>query len=56
MIAATASFAQSNEIEKYDPRMAIANATIDTNGVKWIDGKYLPLEGKCFKDVEASAR
>ena len=53
MIAATASFAQSNEIEKYDPRMAIANATIDTNGVKWIDGKYLPLEGKCFKDVEA---
>ena len=53
MIAATASFAQSNEIEKYDPRMAIANATIDTNGVKWIDGKYLPLEGKCFKDVDA---
>ena len=50
--AAFMSFAQSNEIEKFDPRMAIANATIDTNGVKWIDGKYLPLEGKCFKDVE----
>ncbi len=53
MIAATASFAQSSEIEKYDPRMAVDNATVDTNGVKWIDGKYLPLEGKCFKDVEA---
>ena len=45
-------FAQANEIEKFDPRMAAASAVVDTNGVKWIDGKYLPLEGKCFKDVD----
>ena len=43
----------TNEIEKYDPRMALANAVVDTNGIKWIDGKYLPLEGKCFKEVDA---
>ena len=24
----------------------------DTNGVKWIDGKYLPIEGRAFDDVE----
>ena len=53
LFAATVSFAQSSEIEKFDPRMAVANAVVDTNGVKWIDGKYLPLEGKCFKDVDA---
>ena len=53
LFAATVSFAQSNEIEKFDPRMAVANAVVDTNGVKWIDGKYLPLEGKCFKEVDA---
>ena len=52
LFAATVSFAQSNEIEKFDPRMAVANAVVDTNGIKWIDGKYLPLEGKCFKDVD----
>ena len=52
LFAATVSFAQSNEIEKFDPRMAAANAIVDTNGIKWIDGKYLPLEGKCFKDVD----
>ena len=39
-------------IEKYDPRMALEKATVDTNGVKWIDGRYLPLEGKYFKDVD----
>ena len=43
----------TGEIEKYDPRMALANAVVDTNGIKWIDGKYLPLEGKCFKEVSA---
>jgi len=50
--ATVALFAQANEIEKFDPRMAVAKAVVDTNGVKWIDGKYLPLEGKCFKDVD----
>lgn len=49
----TSAFAQQSEIAKYDPRMAVENAVVDTNGVKWIDGKYLPLEGKCFANVDA---
>ncbi len=31
--------------------MAIENAVTDTNGIKWIDGKYLPLEGKVFTNT-----
>lgn len=52
-VLSASAFAQQNEIAKYDPRMAVENATVDTNGVKWIDGKYLPMEGKCFSDVDA---
>ena len=51
--AVTNAPAQANEVEKYDLRMALANASVDTNGVKWIDGRCLPLEGKYFEDVEA---
>ena len=47
-LSACAALAQENAIEKFDPRMALEMATVDTNGVKWIDGRYLPLEGKCF--------
>ncbi len=38
-------------IAVFDPNMAVASTTV-TNGVKWIDGKALPLEGKAFTDVE----
>lgn len=38
--------AQQGEIAKWDPAMAAANAVVDTNGVKWIDGKFLPIEGR----------
>ena len=48
--AASVAFAQS-DIEKYDPRMALESAVVDTNGVKWIDGRHLPLEGKCFTNT-----
>ena len=34
------------EVAKYDPAMAVKNAVVDTNGVKWIDGRYLPIEGR----------
>ena len=50
--ACTCGFAQESEIAKWDPMMAIEFAVIDTNGVKWIDGKYLPIEGRAFDDVE----
>ena len=44
--------AEPSEIEKFDPRMAVQNAVVDANGVKWIDGRYLPLEGRAFDDTE----
>ena len=47
---ATAQPAQS-DIAKYDSNMAIAEVV--TNGLKWIDGRTLPLEGRAFDDTEA---
>ena len=46
LFAAGSVFAQKGEIAKWDPRMAADNAVVDTNGVKWIDGRYLPIEGR----------
>ena len=40
-----------DEIAKFDPRMAVEKAVV-TNGVKWIDGRFLPIEGRDFDDVE----
>jgi len=51
-LAAGVVFAGQEEIAKFDPNMAQKNAIV-TNGVKWIDGRYLPLEGKMFADVDA---
>lgn len=45
------ALAQQNEIAKYDPNMALKNAVV-TNGIKWIDGKYLPIEGRAFNNVD----
>jgi len=42
----------ADDISKWDPRMALETAVTDAGGVKWIDGRYLPLEGKAFADVE----
>ena len=57
VVAATSSAASSNnhgqnEIAKWDSRMALENAVVDTNGVKWIDGRYLPIEGRVFDNVD----
>lgn len=41
-----------NEIAKWDSRMALEKAVVDTNGVKWIDGKFLPIEGRVFNNVD----
>lgn len=38
--------AQQSEIAKWDPRMAADKAVVDTNGVKWVDGQFLPIEGR----------
>ena len=52
VLAPLALLANQSEIAKWDPRMAVNNAVTDTNGVKWIDGKYLPIEGRAFDDTE----
>ena len=39
-----------DEIAKFDPNMAITKGFV-TNGVRWIDGRDLPLEGRVFTDV-----
>ena len=50
MCAALTGAAQG--IAAFDPLMAESQACVDTNGVKWIDGKFLPHEGKAYADVE----
>lgn len=37
---------------QYDPLMAEKSAIVDTDGIKWIDGRHLPLEGKAFVGSE----
>ena len=49
---AAITYAQQSEIGKWDPAMAQKNAVISNDGVKWIDGKHLPLEGRAFNDTE----
>ena len=39
------------DIAKYDPNMAVAGIVIE-NGLKWIDGRLLPIEGRPFDDVD----
>jgi len=48
-----AASAKQDNVAKWDPLMAVANATVDQKGLKWIDGRYLPLEGKAFANVDA---
>jgi len=46
ILVAASSVGLADELAKWDPRMAVDNAVVDTNGVKWIDGRYLPVEGR----------
>ena len=41
----------ANDIAKYDKNMAVEGIVV-TNGIKWIDGKLLPIEGRAFNDIE----
>ena len=52
LLAAGAFGAAQNEVAKYDPAMMEKDAIV-TNGVKWIDGQKLPIEGREFDDVTA---
>lgn len=48
---AAAAVCGASEIARYDSRMVVS-AGVVTNGLKWIDGKLLPIEGRAFDDVE----
>lgn len=43
--------ANASDITKHDPNMAVSGVVV-TNGVKWIDGRHLPIEGRAFDDVD----
>lgn len=44
--------ASTADVSRWDPRMAVGMPVI-VDGLKWIDGKVLPIEGRAFDDVEA---
>ena len=46
-----ASAGAEDLVAKFDSRMAAKYAVV-TNGMKWIDGRHLPIEGRVFDDVE----
>ena len=48
---AAAAVCGASEIARYDSRMVVSEGVV-TNGLKWIDGKLLPIEGRAFDDVE----
>lgn len=39
------------EVAKNDPKMSVSGIVV-TNGLKWIDGMLLPIEGRAFDDTE----
>ena len=45
--AAVANVARAEEVDiaKFDPNMSVAGVSV-TNGIKWIDGRLLPMEGR----------
>ena len=49
--AALAVQADQAEIAKHDRNMAVEGIVV-TNGLKWIDGTRLPVEGRAFDDTE----
>ena len=52
LTAAPAVLADNGDIAKFDPRMAVEKGVVGSGGLLWIDGRDLPLEGKCFTDTD----
>jgi len=51
VLAACTHAARTSSIEAFDPNMAVKQSVV-TNGVRWIDGTKLPIEGRAFDDVD----
>jgi len=45
------SMAAEDDVAAFDKRMAVPEPVVE-NGVKWIDGRALPIEGRMFDDVD----
>jgi len=52
VVAALSFHVAFANVAQWDPRMATENAVVDTNGVKWIDGRFMPIEGRAFDNVD----
>ncbi len=50
-VAVLAVQADQAEIAKHDRKMVVEGIVV-TNGLKWIDGTLLPIEGRAFNDTE----
>ncbi len=50
-LASLSAFGAAGNIAEYDPNMSVDGISV-TNGIKWIDGKILPIEGRAFDDVD----
>ena len=50
-VSLSAAFAAQQDVAKYDRNMVVDGITV-TNGLKWIDGKRLPVEGRAFDNVD----
>ena len=48
---AAAAYGAPGNIAEYDPNMAASGVTV-AGGLKWIDGRLLPIEGRAFDDVD----
>ena len=51
LLAAASPLVRAADISDYDPRMAVERSVV-TNGVRWIEGLDLPMEGRMFADVD----
>jgi len=49
--ACAASLSARGDVGAFDPDMEIPDVVI-SDGVKWIDGRYLPIEGRAFDGTE----
>ena len=51
VFAAGIAVGDQADIAKYDRNMSVEGIVV-TNGLKWIDGRLLPIEGRAFDDTE----
>ena len=51
IVACAACSSVRGDVGAFDPNIVIPNVVI-SDGMKWIDGRYLPIEGRAFEGTE----